>query len=52
VRASLTVNMSKWGDEVTIEPPADFQPLEQLAGQFLGGGAGGGAVQRSSRRAV
>jgi hypothetical protein len=44
VRASLTANMSKWGEPVEIKPPANFQPLEQLAGQFLGGGAGGGAV--------
>lgn len=46
VRASFNVNMSKWGDPVEIRPPANFQPLEQLAGQFLGGGAGGGVTPR------
>jgi hypothetical protein len=42
INASLTVNMSKWGEPVEITPPANYQPLEQLAGRFLGGGAGGG----------
>lgn len=47
VKASFTVNMSKWGEPVKITPPADFQPLEQLVGQFLGGaGAGAGAGAR------
>lgn len=42
VRASFTVSMSDWGKPVKIEPPADFQPLEQLAQRFLGGAVGGG----------
>lgn len=44
VRASFTVNMSAWGEPVEIDPPADFQPLEQLAQRFLGGAVGGGAT--------
>lgn len=44
LRASFTVNMSKWGDKVEIEPPPNFQPIEQLAQRFLGGGAGGGVA--------
>ncbi len=47
VRASFTVNMSKWGDPVEIKPPANFQPIEQLAQRFLGGALGGGAGQPS-----
>jgi hypothetical protein len=43
VKASFTVNMSKWGEPVKISPPASFQPIEQLFGQFLGGGAGAGS---------
>jgi hypothetical protein len=44
LRASLTADMSAWGEEVELRPPGRFQPLEQLLQQFLGGGAGGGAV--------
>ncbi len=39
VKASFSVDMSKWGEPVEITPPRDFQPLEQLLSQFLGGAA-------------
>jgi len=42
VKASFTVNMSKWGEPVKITPPANFQPIEQLAQRLLGGAAAGG----------
>lgn len=45
-RASFTVNMSDWGQPVEIRPPANFQPLEQLAQRFLGGAIGGGRTQQ------
>lgn len=33
---SFTADFSKWGEKVTIKPPASFEPLESLVGSFIG----------------
>lgn len=42
VKANMTVEMSRFDEEVTVEVPSDAMPLEDLLGSF--GGLGGGST--------
>jgi hypothetical protein len=38
VNASFTLDLSKWGEPVSISPPSSYKPLAGLLGLFTGGG--------------
>jgi hypothetical protein len=39
--ADVTVDISNWGEKVSITPPSSYQPLAKLLGGLLGGSIGG-----------